>query len=628
MALTLNSPGVFLQENDKSQVTAGPIVVGAAIVGPTVKGPVEIPTVVTTYSDFQSKFGGAFIDSNGSSQEYLTSIAAYNYFQQGGESLLVTRIVSGGYSAAKSTNIYSLRGYSGNAALAASNRNLNNHLIYSASKYTDGTSGYDSTNGALTASFVLETIGAGVIMNNKGVVGYSGSLATGSVNNVKWEISSVNTGSGQFTLLIRRGDDNDKSKAVLETFANISLDPNTPNYIESVIGNQFQAATLDDQGNYFLKTSGSYPNNSRYVRVSAVNLPTPNYTNSDGYPKNEYTASLPLIGSGTFAGAFEGATGVTSSAVANSMFENIGNYVSGAANWSQGIPNNDGTLGLTYYTKALSLLSNKDQYSYNVVYLPGMTIQNNASVINTLVANTQERGDAIAVVDVAPYGVTSNSTITSLVQSIDSSYAAAYYPWLQVRSAETGKLVFIPPSTLIPAAYEYNDKVGQPWFAPAGISRGSLGTVLQPERRLSVADRDTLYDGKINPIAIFPGQGTIIYGQKTLQASFSALNRVNVRRLLIELKRQIGQISGNLLFEPNTSATRNQFLNQVNPYLAYVQQKQGLYAFQVVMDDSNNTPDVIDRNQLVGAIYLQPTKTSEFIIVDFNITPTGATFGA
>jgi phage tail sheath protein FI len=274
------------------------------------------------------------------------------------------------------------------------------------------------------------------------------------------------------------------------------------------------------------------------------------------------------------------------------------------------------------------LQSNKDLFQYNVVYAPGLTIQNASNLVSTLVSNTQQRGDAIAVIDTVGYNQPSNNTVIGLAQSIDSSYAATYYPWLQMRSQETGKLVFCPASTVVPAAYEYNDRVGQPWFAPAGINRGALPTVVQPERRLTTSDRDALYQGKVNPISILPGQGTVILGQKTLQSANSALNRVNVRRLLIELKANINQISSTLLFEPNTAATRNSFLNQVNPYLQFVQQKQGLFAFQVVMDETNNTADVIDRNQLVGAIYLQPTKTSEFIIVDFNITPTGATFGA
>jgi phage tail sheath protein FI len=245
-----------------------------------------------------------------------------------------------------------------------------------------------------------------------------------------------------------------------------------------------------------------------------------------------------------------------------------------------------------------------------------------------MITYTQNRADAIAVVDLVGYNHNNLGAVVSLAQSIDSSYAAAYYPWVQLRSSETGKLLWCPASTVIPAAYEFNDRIGQPWFAPAGITRGSLSTVLQPERRLTVSDRDTLYNGKVNPIAVFPGQGTVIYGQKTLQAANTALNRVNVRRLLIELKSTIGQVANGLLFEPNSTATRNSFLNAVNPYLQSIQQKQGLFAFQVVMDETNNTPDVIDRNQLAGAIYLQPTKTSEFIVVDFNITPTGATFGA
>jgi phage tail sheath protein FI len=180
---------------------------------------------------------------------------------------------------------------------------------------------------------------------------------------------------------------------------------------------------------------------------------------------------------------------------------------------------------------------------------------------------------------------------------------------------------------LVPAVYEYNDKVSAEWFAPAGLNRGALATVLQPERKIGVNDRNLLYQGKVNPIATFPGVGTVIYGQKTLQQKPSALDRVNVRRLLIALKSYIGQLGEQIVFEPNTQVTRNKFLNQVNPYLESVQQRQGLYAFQVVMDETNNTPDVVDRNQLVGTIYLQPTKTAEFIQLDFNILPTGTTFG-
>ena len=138
------------------------------------------------------------------------------------------------------------------------------------------------------------------------------------------------------------------------------------------------------------------------------------------------------------------------------------------------------------------------------------------------------------------------------------------------------------------------------WFAPAGFNRGGLLGVVQAERKLSQSQRDTLYVGKVNPIATFPGRGVVVFGQKTLQQQQTALDRVNVRRLLISLKSFISQVSDNLVFEQNTAATRNNFLAQVNPFLESVQQRQGLFAFKVVMDDTNNTPDVIDRNQLVG----------------------------
>ena len=176
------------------------------------------------------------------------------------------------------------------------------------------------------------------------------------------------------------------------------------------------------------------------------------------------------------------------------------------------------------------------------------------------------------------------------------------------------------------AVYAFNDNSTEAWFAPAGFNRGGLSTVVRAERKLTQGDRDTLYQGNVNPIATFPNQGVVVFGQKTLQKKASALDRVNVRRLLITVKDYISQIADNLVFEQNTIATRNSFLSQVNPYLTSVQQRQGLYAFKVVMDDSNNTADVIDRNELVGQIYLQPTKTAEFIYLDFNLTPTGATF--
>lgn len=596
MSETIISPGVFLTENDQSQITQGPVQAGAAIIGPTVMGPVNIPTVVTSYSDFKSKYGATFI-SGGSAYEYLTSIAVLNYFEQGGQSLLVTRVASGSYTPA-----------------TASVPAIDN-----------------------TPSFTLETLSPGVSMNNWGTgpnTGSNGSLISGSISNIRWEVTGVNTGSGIFSLVIRRGDDYNSNKNILETWNNISLDPNQNNYIGYVIGDQTQNTVQDSTGDYYLQISGSYVNKSRYVRVSSVLKPTPNYFDQTGIPQNQYTASLPQIGSGSTQGSFSTATGALYGCFGLAplnMFEGISileNPTALTARNIQGLIATGTTTAasISNYFIALNLLENKDAYKFNVIYAPGLTSQNAPGEINDIITIAQTRGDSIAVIDLVGYSQ-ALSTVIGEANGYDNSYAATYWPWLQVRSRETGKINFVPASTLVPAIYEYNDKVSAEWFAPAGLNRGAMSTVLRPERRLTVNDRNLLYQAKINPIATFPGVGTVIYGQKTLQAKASALDRVNVRRLLIALKEYIGQIGETIVFEPNTQVTRNKFLNQVNPYLESVQQRQGLYAFQVVMDETNNTPDVVDRNQLVGTIYLQPTKTAEFIQLDFNILPTGTSFG-
>jgi phage tail sheath protein FI len=229
------------------------------------------------------------------------------------------------------------------------------------------------------------------------------------------------------------------------------------------------------------------------------------------------------------------------------------------------------------------------------------------------------------VVDLTSYSSSLGDAVTQ-AQSRDTSYAAAYWPWVRIIDPATGKHVWVPASTVIPGVYAFNDKVSAPWFAPAGINRGGLNTVLQAQYKLSQSNKDVLYANNINPIATLPKQGVVVFGQKTLQKSQSALDRVNVRRLMIELKSYIKQIADTIVFEQNTIATRNSFLARVEPFLSTIQQKQGLYAYQVVMDDSNNGPAVIDQNQLVGQIYIQPTRTAEFISLDFILLPTGAEF--
>ena len=277
------------------------------------------------------------------------------------------------------------------------------------------------------------------------------------------------------------------------------------------------------------------------------------------------------------------------------------------------------------YKNAIDAVSNPDEIDINMLVMPGVIQTLHSAVVDYAANMCIDRGDTFLVFDCV--GLTDNiATATSAVQSLDNNYAATYYPWVKIVDANINKPVWVPPSVVIPGVLAFNDRVAAEWYAPAGLNRGGLTSVLDAYTRLTHAERDELYEGRINPIATFPAQGVCVWGQKTLQAKPSALDRINVRRLLIAVKKYIASATKYLVFEANTAATRNRFLNIVNPYLESVQQRQGLYAFRVVMDETNNTPDIIDRNIMYGQIFLQPTKTAEFIIIDFNILPTGAAF--
>lgn len=283
--------------------------------------------------------------------------------------------------------------------------------------------------------------------------------------------------------------------------------------------------------------------------------------------------------------------------------------------------------GYSVYKNAIDILSNPDEIDINMLVMPGVIQSLHPSVIDYAFNMSLDRGDTFFVFD--PVGLTENITAAvSAVESIDNNYAATYYPWVKILDVSINKPVWVPPTVVVPGALAFNDRVAAEWYAPAGLSRGGLTSVIDAYTRLTHSERDELYESRINPIATFPGQGICVWGQKTLQARPSALDRINVRRMLIAVKKYIASASKYLVFEQNTATTRNRFINIVNPYLESIQQRQGLYTFSVVMDETNNTPDVIDRNIMYGQIFLQPTKTAEYIIIDFNIMPSGATFGA
>jgi hypothetical protein len=283
--------------------------------------------------------------------------------------------------------------------------------------------------------------------------------------------------------------------------------------------------------------------------------------------------------------------------------------------------------GSVAYIKALNAISNVDEYDINMLVTPGIIRKFHPSVTTKAIDVVEARSDAFYIADFN--GV--NDTITEATtqsSAVDTNYAASYYPWVKTVDTNTNKLISVPPSVLMPAVFAANDNIGAEWFAPAGLNRGGIVGAVSVLNRLTHSERDTLYENKVNPIASFPGQGIVAFGQKTLQDKASALDRINVRRLLITVKKFVASTSRFLVFEQNTAQTRGRFINTVQPYLEGIQQRQGLYAFKVVMDESNNGPDVVDRNILAGQIFLQPAKTAEFIVIDFNILPTGAAFSA
>jgi phage tail sheath protein FI len=582
MAEQILSPGVFQNESDQSLVQQGIQGTSTAVVGPTVLGQPYVPTYVTSYSEYASKFGETF-KSGSYYYEYFTSMAARDFFQNGGQTLLVTRIISDSGSTSVST-------------YASASVNAFGYL----------------PNTPLTSSFQLETLAWGDEMNNTSSLA-GGALASGSAKNVRWEVTQVAPTLGTFTLSIRQGDDNTTQPNYIETWPNLSLDPALPNFISRVIGDIKPVYRVDVDGSPYIDYTGSYANASQFVRIKSVATPQiDSIDNSGAYKATQYSGSLPATGSGSFGGSFAG--GLVATTTEQLMNENITAI------------NIQGFSGANY-TAAFNLLANKDDYRFNVLLAPGISFDTIGNALSTMISTAEGRGDAIALIDTKRYGAVVSTAATAAAGQ-NSNYAATYWPWVQLFSSGLGKTVWAPPTTVMGGVLAFNDQVGAEWFAPAGLNRGGVPSVLRAERKLTQNDRDTLYNANVNPLATFPGNGVVVFGQKTLQKKSTALDRVNVRRLLIALKDFIGQVGNNLVFEQNTAVTRNRFLSQVNPYLDSVVQRQGLFAYKVVMDESNNTPDVIDRNQLVGQIYIQPTKTAEFIILNFNVLPTGATFPA
>ena len=517
--------------------------------------------------------------------------------------------------------------------------------------------------------FQFETIGAGNTSNTKVKIGITNIKAAGTVNGTDY---------GTFTVVVRDFNDTNKKKNVLETYSNVNLDPNSPNYISRVIGDR--KLSIDSLGK--ISETGDWVNNSKYVRIQNLNESAPIQAVPFGHsayqlPISASAAVGALVPSVTFlsasatvyggidldfnsdnsiylkpipVGAGVGSNSVFGLDVASGGSLLVGStsaqfvvaFQEGFDGMSPATPIYKGTdiiagnsqgfnlatslsSGSVAYGKHISALSNADEFDINMVVTPGVIRRLHPVVTTDVLDMVEERNDCFYIMDTTSVN-DSISQATTQSEAVDSNMTATYYPWIKTIDVNTNKLIAVPPSVLLPGVFASNDRVAAEWFAPAGLNRGGLVGAVSVLNRLTQSEKDTLYEAKVNPIVQFPGQGIVVFGQKTLQDKPSALDRINVRRLLLTVRKYIASTSRYLVFEQNTSETRNRFLNIVNPYLESIQQRQGLYAFRVVMDDSNNTPDVIDRNIMKGAIFLQPTKTAEFIQIDFNILPTGAAF--
>jgi len=304
-----------------------------------------------------------------------------------------------------------------------------------------------------------------------------------------------------------------------------------------------------------------------------------------------------------------------------------------------------------HYTlnKALDSVKDPEVVPANLLLMPGIR---KPVITNRVISIAEERKDVLGIIDLegdykptaerlsgdsdsSSLGLVSTAVSSIKQRNLNSSFACAFYPWVQVSDNLNGnQLVWIPPSVAGLGAMGRSQATSELWFAPAGFNRGGLGSlggsrgprVLQARQRLDSNERDSLYEVNINPIATFPAEGVVIFGQKTLQADQSALDRINVRRLVLYLKSEVSAVARNLLFDQNVQSTWNRFKAQVNPILSSTQARFGLTDYQLILDETTTTADLIDRNIMYAKIFIKPARAIEYIVVDFVITRTGADF--
>jgi hypothetical protein len=305
-------------------------------------------------------------------------------------------------------------------------------------------------------------------------------------------------------------------------------------------------------------------------------------------------------------------------------------YIYGKTTYSNGNVNNSGVFSATVgnsdyyaYLQGIETFANPEAIDINVFATPGINFFDHSSLTTQAIDMVEnDRADSLYIIG-APNDTSADGVVGSLDSvSLDTNYSATYWPWIQVRDTDNATQLFIPPTGEVLKNIALTDNVSYPWFAVAGYQRGLVNAV-KAYKKLTLDERDELYKNRINPIATFSDTGTIIWGNKTLQVRESALDRINVRRLLLRARKLISAVAVRLLFEQNDEQVRQEFLRLVNPILESIKKERGLNEFKVSV---SNDPEDIDANTLRGKIYIKPTRSLEFIDLEFVITPTGASF--
>jgi phage tail sheath protein FI len=609
---TYLSPGIYTREVDFSFYVKQISTSSCGMVGVAERGPINKPVLVTSWEQFINKFGSYI-------QVGYLAYAARAFFDNGGSVLFVNRIAH----LTDPTNRNTLTAVKAQAVLK--DRRVATATLASGTIGSDriawraiqpGTAGnavsvelvvsgndtplsVEVLGQAITVNLATDGAGDPVSTADQVVVAVAGSpnasaLVTAETQDAGIvQAAAVATLSGGVdatdTLKVRAADEGtwgarlsvqvedgslDPSGAfnlvvrhkgeVVEVFKDLSMDETAPNHVELAVNERSDYITLEDLGS------------------------------ASGVPSDR-----PVIGVFDLSGGDDGVTGLDDADYSGDPSQHTGFYAFDEID------------------------------ALNLIMVPGVTT---AEVIHAGITYAENRQDLMLLAETPIHLEPLEAVDFRKGQGMyshgafNSSYAALYYPWIEINDPVTGKRKLIPPSGAVAGCYARSDKKAHVWYAPAGIDRGRIFNALSLGYKTSRGERDVLYPDGVNVIASFPDSGINIWGQKTLQSQPSALDRVNVRRLMMFIEEAIAESSRFVVFEPNNPQTWRALIRLINPFMQDIKDKGGIYDFAVQCDEETNTPAVIDRNELVARVFVKPTKTAEFIELNFVLTATGADF--